>query len=117
MLQAFASGGEGTFGREREWEGNAFIDAIVFVIFHFHQRTAKIVIGQTDSMHVNRRLNTVIRLVEINITLYELPAWQAFKRKGVGFTENSGGKGRNHQSRAKVIPFVLNFLPSPRVKA
>ena len=116
-MQAFASGGEGIFGREREWEGNAFIDAIVFVIFHFHQRTAKIVIVQTDSMHVNRRLNTVIRLVEINITLYELPAWQAFKRKGVGFTENSGGKGRNHQSRAKVIPFVLNFLPSPRVKA
>lgn len=49
--------------------------------------------------------------VEINITLYELPAWQAFKRKGVGFTENSGGKGRNHQSRAMLfLLFSISFL-------
>ena len=71
MLQAFERGGKGIFVREREREGNAFMDAIVFVVFHFHQRSVKILIGQTDSIHANRRLNTVIRLVEINVTLPE----------------------------------------------
>ena len=68
-------------GREREFEvrekcerrarrrgGNTCQETIVFVVFNIHQAKVKILIGQS-SKHVNHSLNTLIRLVEINITL------------------------------------------------
>ena len=69
-------------GRERElfrhernarWargrrEGNACKETIVFLNFNIRQANVKILIGQS-SKHVNHSLDTLIRLVEINITL------------------------------------------------
>ena len=55
-------------GRARRREGNACQETIVFLVFNIHQANVKILIGQS-SKHVNHSLNTLIRLVEINITL------------------------------------------------
>ena len=49
-------------------EGNTCQETIVFLVFNIHQANVKILIGQS-SKHVNHSLNTLIRLVEINITL------------------------------------------------
>ena len=49
-------------------EGNACQETIVFLVFNIHQANVKILIGQS-SKHVNHSLNTLIRLVEINITV------------------------------------------------
>ena len=49
-------------------EGNACQETIVFLVFNIHQANIKILIGPS-SKYVNHRLNTLIRLAEINITL------------------------------------------------
>ena len=60
-----------TRGSRREREGNACQEIIVFLVFNINQANVKILIGQS-SKHVNHSLNTLIRLVEINITLPRL---------------------------------------------
>ena len=66
--------GKGSFGRERNAggrasrEGEAFQETIIFLVFNIHRANGKILIGQS-SKHVNHSLDTLIRLVEINITL------------------------------------------------
>ena len=55
-------------GRARRGVGNTCQKTIVFLVFNIHQAKVKILIGQS-SKHVNHSLNTLIRLVEINITL------------------------------------------------
>ena len=55
-------------GRARGREGNACQETIVFLVFNIHQANVKILIGQS-SKHVNHSVNTLIQLVEINITL------------------------------------------------
>ena len=57
----------GRGARERR-EGNACQETIVFLVFNIHQANVKTLIGQS-SKHVNHSLNTLIRLVEINITV------------------------------------------------
>ena len=54
-------------------ERNACRETIVFLkknelVFNIHQANVKILIGYL-SKHVNHGLNTLIRLIEINITL------------------------------------------------
>ena len=49
-------------------EGNACQETIVFLVFNIHQANVKTLIGQS-SKQVNHSLNTLIRLVEINITV------------------------------------------------
>ena len=75
MWQAFEREGKGSLRRERNargvqgWgEGNTCQETVVFLVFNIHQANVKILIGQS-SKHVNHSLNTLIRLVEINITL------------------------------------------------
>ena len=55
-------------GCARRGEGNTCQETIVFLVFNIHQANVKILIDQS-SKHVNHSLNTLIRLVEINITL------------------------------------------------
>ena len=55
-------------GCARRGEGNTCQETIVFLVFNIHQANVKILIGQS-SKHVNHSLNTLMRLVEINITL------------------------------------------------
>ena len=55
-------------GCVRRGEGNTCQETIVFLVFNIYQANVKILIGQS-SKHVNHSLNTLIQLVEINITL------------------------------------------------
>ena len=75
MWQAFEREGKGSLRRERNargvqggGEGNTCQETVVFLVFNIHQANVKILIGQS-SKHVNHSLNTLIRMVEINITL------------------------------------------------
>ena len=75
MWQAFEREWKGSLRGKRNargvqggGEGNTCQETIVFLVFNIHQANVKILIGQS-SKHVNHSLNTLIRLVEINITL------------------------------------------------
>ena len=60
-------------GARRGRERNAFQETIIFLCFflNIHRASVKILVGQS-SKHVNHSLNTLIRLVEINITVIRL---------------------------------------------
>ena len=86
-----------------EREGNAFMDAIVFVVFHFHQRTAKILIGQTGQSPPQYR-------DPIGWNQYHT-IWVAYvagaqKERG-RFHRIIRWKDQTYQSQAKVIPFEI----------
>ena len=61
-------GGRETPGGARGERETACQETIIFLVFNIHQANVKILIAQS-SKHVNHSLDTLIRLVEINITL------------------------------------------------
>ena len=61
-------GARETRGAREEGGKDACQENIVFLVFNIHQANVKILIGQPSKL-VNHSLNTLIRLVEINVTL------------------------------------------------
>ena len=65
--QGAGGGGEGGDGGSVRTPARTLLSCSFFI----HQRVAKIQVGQNSKQMNHRNLNTLIRLNEINITLFE----------------------------------------------